>query len=71
MVRPQDILISNKNNQHAVEAEVKTIDFMGAFYRLEVVLPHEKVLIVYTPFVDVGVHEKIHIQLDKQKLLVF
>ncbi len=71
MIRPHDILISNKNNQHAVEAEVRTIDFMGAFYRLEVLLPYEKILIVYTPFVDVGVHEKIHLHLDKQKLLVF
>ncbi len=71
MIRPHDILISSRNNQHAVEAKVKTIDFMGAFYRLEVVLPYEKVLVVYTPFIDVSVNEQIYLQLDKQKLLVF
>jgi iron(III) transport system ATP-binding protein len=71
MIRPHDILISNKSNHNAVEAEIKTIDFMGAFYRLEVVLLNKKVFVIYTPFVDVGISEKIYIHLDKQKLLVF
>lgn len=71
MIRPHDILISNKNNQNAVETEIKTIDFMGAFYRVEVLTPSNSLLVIYTSFIDAEINEKIYIQLDKQKLLIF
>ncbi|SFF48413.1 ABC transporter ATP-binding protein [Thermoflexibacter ruber] len=71
MIRPHDVLIGNKKTLNAVEAAIKTIDFMGAFYRLEVVLPNDKAFIIYTSFTDAQVNEKICVQIDKQKLLIF
>ncbi|MCU0393027.1 MAG: hypothetical protein MUE81_18105, partial [Thermoflexibacter sp.] len=63
--------IVNKQTHEAVEVIIKAIDFMGAFYRLEVILPNQREMILYTPLVDNQKGEQIFITLDRQKLLIF
>ncbi len=70
MIRPADIKIGNKNNS-IFEVTILSIDFMGAFYRVEVQTAINQILIIHTPFIDGAVGEKIFIQLDRQKLLIF
>lgn len=70
MIRPADIKIASKQTSNT-EATITNIDFMGAFYRLEVQTALGHLLVIHAPFIDSKVGEKIFILFDRQKLLVF
>lgn len=69
LIRPTDVKITNKQ-PNSLEAEIMAIDFMGAYYRLDVQIGEKQRLIIHTPFTDGQVGEQIFIQLDRQKLLI-
>jgi ABC-type Fe3+/spermidine/putrescine transport system ATPase subunit len=69
LIRPADIKITTRQ-ANSFEAEIKSIDFMGAYYRLEVQIGDKERLIIHTPFTDGRVGEKISVQVDRQKLLI-
>ena len=69
LIRPADIKITHRQ-ANSFETEVVTIDFMGAYYRLDLLLNNKERLIAHTPFTDARAGEKVFIQIDRQKLLI-
>lgn len=69
MIRPADIKITAKQ-ANSIEAKVIAIDFMGAFYRIEVQIDEEYSIVIHTSFTDSRVGERLFVQLDRQKLVV-